>query len=92
MEDLANEMAAKSGLSQKDAQAALEAIILAMSDATERNDPLVIGDTTWEVRERRPMNPRTKEPIEIPKTKVPPFRSGKTLKDIIGGKNGESSH
>ncbi|KAM7187267.1 histone family protein DNA-binding protein [Naviculisporaceae sp. PSN 640] len=92
MEDLAAEMAMKSGLSQNDAEAALEAIILTMSDATERNDPVVIGDTIWEVRERQPakkaVNPRTKEPIDIPKAKVPLFRSGKLSKD---GKNGGSS-
>lgn len=32
---------------------------------------------------RKGINPRTKEPIEIPALNVPRFRAGKTLKDAV---------
>jgi DNA-binding protein HU-beta len=84
-QELVRQMAEKSGLTQKDAEAALEAIVHTMEDATKRNDPVkLVGFGTWEVRERKArkgLNPRTAEPIEVPQNKVPIFKSGRTLKD-----------
>jgi len=96
MEELARQMAAKSGLTQKDAEAALMAILHTMEEATERNDPVeLVGFGTWEVRQRaarKGLNPRTKEPLDILAARVPPFKAGKALKDIASGKqNGGSS-
>ena len=41
---------------------------------------------TFEVRERAARtghNPKTKEPMQIPASKVPAFKAGKVLKDTV---------
>nr|WP_313122810.1 HU family DNA-binding protein [Exiguobacterium sp.] len=46
----------------------------------------LIGFGNFEVRERaarKGRNPRTKEDIEIPASKVPAFKPGKALKDAV---------
>ena len=84
-EDLVRQMAEKSGLTEEDAEAALEAIVNTMEDATKRNDPVKLeGFGTWEVRERKVKkgkNPRTGAIIETLQNKIPLFKSGKALKD-----------
>ena len=46
----------------------------------------IVGFGTFEVRERAERlgrNPRTKESITIPASKVPGFKAGKQLKDAV---------
>ena len=48
----------------------------------------LVGFGTFEVRERKErqgQNPQTKEAIIIPASKVPAFKAGKGLKDVIAG-------
>lgn len=85
--DLVSAMATESGLTKKDSEVALNAIIASVGEALEQNDKVVlVGFGTFEVRsrkERKGRNPRTKEEMTIPATKVPVFKAGKGLKDSV---------
>ena len=76
-------------LSKKDAEKALAATINAISKALADGDKIqLVGFGTFEVRERAARtgkNPRTGEVIKIAASKVPAFKAGKALKDIVNG-------
>lgn len=80
-------IAEKSGLTKKDAEAALNAYTEVVTDALKAGDSVqLIGFGTFEVRERaarQGRNPHTGENIEIAAAKVPAFKPGKALKDAI---------
>ena len=80
-------IAEKSGLTKKDAEAALNAYTEVVTDALKAGDSVqLIGFGTFEVRERaarQGRNPHTGETIEIAAAKVPAFKPGKALKDAI---------
>ena len=80
-------IAEKSGLTKKDAEAALNAYTAVVTDTLKSGDSVqFIGFGTFEVRERAARtgrNPHTGENIEIAAAKVPAFKSGKALKDAI---------
>ena len=80
-------IAEKSGLTKKDAEAALNACTAVVADALKAGDSVqLIGFGTFEVRERaarQGRNPHTGETIEIAAAKVPAFKPGKALKDAI---------
>jgi len=70
----------KSGLSKKDAEKAVSAV-LASGDKVQ-----LVGFGTFEVRlrqERTGRNPRTNETIIIPASKQPVFKAGKAFKDAV---------
>ena len=85
--ELVTEVAAKSGLTKKDAEKAVAAVIETVSETLAKGDPIqLVGFGTFEVRERAArtgINPRTKEKISIPATKVPAFKAGRALKDAV---------
>ena len=80
-------IADKSGLTKKDAEAALNAYTEVVTDALKSGDKVqLIGFGTFEVRERaarQGRNPHTGEAIEIAAAKAPAFKPGKALKDAI---------
>ena len=80
-------IAEKSGLTKKDAEAALTAYTEVVTDALKAGDSVqLIGFGTFEVRERaarQGRNPLTGETIEIAAAKAPAFKPGKALKDAI---------
>lgn len=80
-------VAAKSGLTQKDAGKALEGLTLAIADALKAGEKLAIpGLGTFEVRERAARtgrNPRTGEEVTIAAKRYPAFKAGKALKDAL---------
>lgn len=85
--ELVAAMAAKTGSTKKDTEAALSAFITAVTEALEKGDSVqLVGFGTFEVRERAArtgINPRTKESIKIEATKVPAFKAGRALKDAV---------
>ncbi|HEY8422320.1 MAG TPA: HU family DNA-binding protein [Thermoclostridium sp.] len=87
--ELVNAIAAKSGLSKKNSEAALNAMISAVEEALVAGDKVVlVGFGTFEVKqraERKGRNPQTKEEIVIPASKAPVFKAGKGLKDKVNG-------
>ena len=80
-------VAAKTGLTKKDAEKVVNATIESISESLVKGDKVnVSGFGIFEVKERAArtgLNPRTKETIQIPATKLPAFKASKTLKDAI---------
>lgn len=76
--DLVNEIAAKAGLNKADAKKALDACLESIEQALVNDDKVqLIGFGTFSVTEREArtgINPRTKEKIQIPATKVVKFK------------------
>jgi len=85
--ELINAVAEKAELSKRDADAAITAVIDAITEALAAGEKVqVVGFGSFEVRdraERTGRNPQTKEPIVIPATKMPVFKAGKALKDAV---------
>ena len=84
--ELINAVAEKAALSKKDAEAAVTAALDAVAAALAEGDEVrLVGFGTFEVKKREARigrNPKTKEEIQIPATKVPAFKPGKALQDI----------
>ena len=78
-QELLSAMAEKSGLTKKDSE-----------DALKSGDKVqIIGFGSFEVRDRAARtgkNPLTGEAMEIPAAKVPAFKAGRALKDLVNGK------
>ena len=85
--DLIAAVAEKTDLSKKDADAAVSAVLGAITDALKAGDKIqLVGFGTFEVRNRaakQGRNPRTGETMTVPASKVPAFKAGKALKDAV---------
>ncbi len=85
--ELINAVAEKAALSKKDSEAAVNAALEAISFALgEGEEVRLVGFGTFEVKRREARvgrNPKTKEAIQIPASKVPAFKAGKALKDAV---------
>ena len=81
------EIAAKTGLSKKDAEAAVKAFIDTVTEQMANDKKVqLVGFGTFEVSKRasrQGRNPQTGETIEIAASKTPKFKAGKALKDAI---------
>ena len=77
----------KTGFTKKDAEKALNSVVEVITDALTNGDKVqIVGFGSFEVKKREARvgrNPKTKEAIEIPATKVPVFKAGKLLKDNV---------
>ena len=82
-------VAEKSGLTKKDAERVVSATFETITAQMMKGEKVQIsGFGIFEVKERQARvgrNPRTKEAIEIPASKVPAFKASKTLKDTVLG-------
>ena len=80
-------VAEKTGLTKKDAERVINATVETITESLCKGDKVsVSGFGIFEVKAREARvgrNPRTKETIQIPATKLPAFKASKTLKDII---------
>ena len=80
-------VANKAGLSRKDAEKALGAVVETITEAVVKGDKVqLVGFGSFETKQREARtgrNPKTKETIEIPATRVPVFKAGKALKDAV---------
>ena len=80
-------MVETSGLTKKDCEAALAAFTGAVETAMKGEDKVqLVGFGSFETKKRAArtgLNPRTKETVEIPASKVPAFKAGKALKDAV---------
>ena len=80
-------VAAKAGLSKKDAEKAIAAVVSSVEEALVKGDQVqLIGFGTFEVRERAARvgrNPQTKEEIKIEASKQPVFKAGAALKKAV---------
>lgn len=80
-------VAEKAGLSKKDADKAIAAVVEAVTEALAKGDKVqLVGFGTFEVRERGERvgrNPQTKEEIKIAACKQPAFKAGQALKEAV---------
>ena len=80
-------VAEKAGLSKKDAEKAIAAVVASVEEALVKGDKVqLIGFGTFEVRERAARigrNPQTKEEIKIDASKQPVFKAGAALKKAV---------
>ena len=80
-------VAEKADLSKKDAEAAITAAVEAITGALIEGEKVqLVGFGSFEVKTRAARvgrNPKTKESIKIPASKVPVFKPGKALKDAV---------
>ena len=85
--ELINVVAEKAALSKKDSESAVTAALDAITAALAEGDEVrLVGFGTFEVKKREARigrNPKTKEEIQIPATKVPAFKPGKALKEVV---------
>ncbi|MEO0224434.1 MAG: HU family DNA-binding protein [candidate division WOR-3 bacterium] len=84
---LINEVAKRSGITKKDAKAAVDAVFSAIKDALAKGQRVrLIGFGTFEVRkrnQRKGKNPKTGQTITIPARKVPAFKASSELKKLV---------
>ena len=80
-------VAEKTGLTKKDAERVVSATFETITATIKAGDKVsVSGFGIFEVKAREARigrNPRTKEEIKIPATKLPAFKASKTLKDTV---------
>jgi len=85
--DLVSSVAEKAELTKKDAEKAVNALLASIEESLASGDKIqLVGFGTFEVRERaarKGRNPQTGEEIEIAAAKVPAFKPGKALKDVV---------
>ena len=85
--ELVAKVADQSGLSKKDAEKALAAVIDTITAALVAGDKVqLVGFGTFETKQREARtgrNPRSGETIEIPAASLPAFKAGKALKDAV---------
>lgn len=85
--ELVSAMADKTGLSKKDAEAALKAFTDVVAEELKKGEKIqLVGFGTFEVSVRSARtgrNPQTGKEMTIPASKAPKFKAGKALKDSV---------
>jgi len=85
--DLIQSVVEKTGLTKKDSASALDAMFNGITGSLAKGESVqLIGFGTFEVRSRQARegrNPATGEAIKIKASKVPAFKAGKALKDMV---------
>ncbi|MBR3631265.1 MAG: HU family DNA-binding protein [Oscillospiraceae bacterium] len=80
---------------KKDAEADVCFIFDAIREALAEGDKVVLtGFGTFDVRDRaekRCLNPRTGEPIQLPAGKAPAFKAGRGLKEAVNPKEAKAA-
>ena len=85
--DIIAAVAEKTGMTKKDAERVINATIETIEGGLVKGDKVQIsGFGIFEVKARDARvgrNPRTKESIQIPATRLPVFKASKALKDVV---------
>jgi len=85
--ELIAQVSEKSDMTKKDAEKAVSALLSTIEEALAGGDKVqLVGFGTFEVRERaarKGRNPQTGEEIEIAAARVPVFKPGKSLREIV---------
>ena len=80
-------VAEKTGLTKKDAERVVNATVETITSSLVKGEKVqVSGFGIFEVKAREARvgrNPRTKETIQIPATRLPAFKASKALKDSV---------
>ncbi|MDL2282597.1 HU family DNA-binding protein [Parabacteroides sp. OttesenSCG-928-G06] len=82
-----NAVSEKAGLSKADAKKAVEAFVETVSNEMKAGGKVaLLGFGSFSVAEkaaRKGVNPKTKQPIDIPARKTVKFKAGSELNDIV---------
>ena len=85
--DIIAAVAEKTGMTKKDAERVINATLETIEAGLVKGDKIQIsGFGIFEVKAREARvgrNPRTKETIQIPATRLPAFKASKALKDAV---------
>jgi len=85
--ELVAALAAKTEMTKKDSEAALNGVLDVIAEALTKGDKVqLIGFGTFEAKERPARvarNPRTGDAVKIAACKAPAFKAGKALKDAV---------
>ena len=85
--DLIAAVAAKSALSKKDAEQAVNAFVETIEESLKAGNKVsIVGFGTFEAKARparKGHNPMTGAEIEIPASNAPSFKAGKAFKDAL---------
>ena len=88
--ELSAAIASETGLSRKDAEAAVKAFVDVVTSELQKGEKVqLVGFGTFEVSERAARegrNPQTGETMTIEASKAPKFKAGKALKDLVNAK------
>ena len=84
---LAEDLAAKYGMTKKDANDAVNYVFDEIATTIKKGGEASINGfgkfTVVKKKARTGLNPQTKEKIKIKATKAPKFKASKTLKDLV---------
>ena len=85
--ELVEEVANHTELTKRTSREAVDAVISAITDSLAREEKVtLVGFGTFHVMERkarRGVNPQTRKTIQISAKKVPKFRPGKSLREVV---------
>ena len=85
--ELINVVKEKTGLSKKDAEQAVNAVLDTVTEELVKGEKVqIVGFGTFEVRSRsarQGRDPRTNKPITIATSKSPAFKAGKAFKEAV---------
>ncbi|MFA5073357.1 MAG: integration host factor subunit beta [Nitrospirota bacterium] len=80
----------KPGLTRKQVEVVVNTVLDGIKDALSREDKVEIrGFGSFRIRNRRAKegrNPKTGETVSVPPKKVPFFKAGKEMREIVDGK------
>ena len=84
---LVEEVAQVTDLTKKDAEVIVETVFRCIVDALHRGEKIELrGFGSFRLRQREPRkgrNPKTGDQVDVPPKKVPYFKPGKDLKELI---------
>ena len=85
--ELISAVAEKTEFTKKNAEAAVNADVAAITDALVSGEKVsIVGFGTFEVRDRKEkkvLNPQTKQMMTAPASKAPAFKAGQALKSAV---------
>jgi len=85
--ELVEEVSRVSDLTKKHSEVIVDTVFKSIIDALHRGEKIELrGFGSFRVRERgarRGRNPKTGDPVSIPAKRVPYFKAGKELKELI---------
>jgi len=85
--ELVNEVSGEVGLSKRETQKVVDAIIGTIGDTLAAGEKVtLVGFGTFRVRSRkarRGVNPQTRQSIQIPAKEVPKFTAGRVLREKV---------
>ena len=92
--ELVEDVARAAELTKKDAERLVEIVFESIIDTLNQGEKIELrGFGSFRVRERgarRGRNPKTGDPVDIPAKRVPYFKPGKELKELINEEDGAS--